>query len=154
MGRQAKGIYVLFNFYPKTSVGLGAIFLVPGNPGIPDKTISIVVIKNNVGNCFVDFGLVSGPYEGTPLAYILKINCIRTARNTCINPEYSVSRFSLIFSSIFVLIRHCYAPLVSCCFLLHQSCQFRVIYLKFSVIHGGAYGQNIQPVRWASLNAR
>ena len=63
----------LFKFYPKTSVGLGAIFLVPGNPGISDETISIGVIKNNVGNRFVDFGLVFGPYESTLLLISLRL---------------------------------------------------------------------------------
>ncbi len=62
---------LLFKLYPETSVSLRAVFLAPGNPGIPDKTISIGVIKNDVRNRFVDFRLVFGPYGSTPLAYIL-----------------------------------------------------------------------------------
>lgn len=77
----------LFKFYPKTPVSLGASFLAPGNPGIADKTIFIVVIKNNVCNCFVDFRLVYGLYKSTALAYILEMNCVGTASNTCIDPE-------------------------------------------------------------------
>jgi len=64
----------LFKFYPKTSVSLGTSFPAPGNPGIADKTIFTIVIKNNVGNRFVDFRLVFGPYKSAALAYILEMN--------------------------------------------------------------------------------
>jgi len=80
----------LFKFYPKTSAGLGTGFLAPDNPGTPDKTVFTVLIKNNERNRFVDFGPVFGPYKSTALAYILEMNCVGTASDTCIDPEESV----------------------------------------------------------------